>query len=171
MNDESIEIEKNLEKARRLYVDHSRVMSMDKTFSSLLSAYGHEIENSRVLMTALGLPELCSYCATEIPGGGCCGSHIATWYDPIVLLLNLLMDVEIQDKSYYKNCCRFLGREGCTLKARYHFCVNYLCPRIYKALDEEAVSRLKAQSGAELFLGWKLECYLLDRFSKMGLSF
>ena len=171
LSEELLEVEKRVQLAKRLYSAHASKLLLDKGFCSLLKAYSREIEKSKRLMVEVGLPGLCSYCATKIPGGGCCGSHIATWYDPLVLLLNLFMDVEIPDKSYYKDSCRFLGKEGCALKARYHFCVNYLCKRIHEHLDEEKVSWLKAQSGAELFLAWKLELYLMDFFSKEGLIF
>ncbi len=171
LNGELLEVEKNVQWARRLHEGYAQILLEDREFCALLASYSTEIERSRALMEELGLPGLCSYCATKIQGGGCCGSHIATWYDPIVLLLNLLMSVEIPEKSYYEDSCRFLGRDGCSLKARYHFCVNYLCTRIYQHLHENALTRLKSQSGRELFLSWQLELFLMDFFSKRGANF
>ena len=171
MTRELLEVEKNVHLARKLHAKYARILLEDGEFSVLLASYSTEIERSWALMEELGLPGLCSYCATKIQGGGCCGSHIATWYDPLVLLLNLLMSIEIQDKSYYADSCRFLGRDGCSLKARYHFCVNYLCTRIFQHLGEDDLLRLKSQSGRELFLSWRLELFLMDFFSKKGVTY
>ncbi len=166
--DESLLVENSVQQARQLYKDYREKLMSESVFVTLLKNYSSEIERSSRLMVQAGLPDFCGYCATSIPGGGCCGEHIATWYDPHLLLLNMLMGIEIQDKSYYKDSCRFLGRNGCTLKARYHFCVNYLCQRIYEKFDKKAIESLRAQSGKELFACWQLELFLADYFKKNG---
>ncbi len=155
-----------ISKAQMLFQQLSPHLSKHNFFIQNLKKYKKEIQNSSSLMADLKLPELCSYCATKIPGGGCCGEKIASWYDPILLSLNLFMGIKLQTKSYYENSCIFLGKEGCTLKARYHFCVNYLCDHIYKMLDAKDIQLLKAQYGKELFLSWKLEIFIKDYLKK-----
>ncbi len=163
---ESILIENNVKEARRLYEIYKKDLMSDPVFISLLKSYSSEIQKSNKLMEQMGLPGFCAYCAINVPGGGCCGEHIATWYDPFLLLLNMLMGVRIQDKSPYGDSCRFLGENGCTLKARYHFCVNYLCQHIYKRFDKRDIELLRIQSGRELFAGWKLELFLRNYLKK-----
>jgi len=165
---EALYVQQNVDKATELYEKFSKDILGDESFCRLLKDYEQEIEKSWSLMRDLGLPSLCSWCATQVKGGGCCGSHIATWYDPITLLLNLLMGVPLREKSYYEDSCRFLGKDGCTLKARYHFCVNYLCSRIYERFTPESIAKLKAQAGAELYLAWQLELLLRDFFKNRG---
>ncbi len=167
---ESQKVEINVSLARNLYREFAATLFKEPGFIALLSRYAAEIEKSSNVMEEIGLPNICSFCATKIPGGGCCGSSVATWYDPLLLFINLMMDVGLQDDGYYEGCCRFLGRDGCTLKARYHFCVNYLCKRIYDAFDQKAIDLLRAQSGAELFAGWELEVFTRQFFLKQGIT-
>ena len=155
-----------INEAEIIYNKLSPYLSQDNFFIQNLKKYEAEIEKSFKLMNKLELPRLCGYCATKIPGGGCCGEQIATWYDPILLSLNLFMGLRLQTKSYYDNSCIFLGRDGCTLKARYHFCVNYLCSRIYQALDEKDLQLLRSQYGKELFSSWQLEIFIKNLLKK-----
>ena len=166
--DENQRVETSVKEAVTLYKRYANALMKESSFVSLLQKYSDEIHKSSQIMEDIGLPNFCSYCATNIPGGGCCGSHIATWYDPILLLINLLMEVKLQQKSYYEDCCRFLGKQGCTLKARYHFCVNYLCKGIYESFDKTLIDRLRAQSGRELFTGWEVELFIRDFLTQEG---
>ncbi len=149
-----------ISKANELFERYGQRLLKDNYLTERLALLAIEIEKSKNLMSELHVPETCSFCATRVKGGGCCGEQIATWFDPILLLLNLLMGVPLQNKGYYENSCIFLGRDGCTLKARYHFCVNYLCKRLIEMLGENGVNALKRQYGKELFLSWELEVYL-----------
>ncbi len=170
LGDDAFKVQENVTKAETLYRLFSREILSRETFCHLLRDYTSEVDKNRRLMKEVGLPDLCSWCATKVQGGGCCGSHIATWYDPVTLLLNLLMGVKIQNESYYADSCRFLGKDGCTLKARYHFCVNYLCSKILNKFDETTIQRLKQQAGAELFMAWQLEIFLRDFLKKKAVD-
>lgn len=149
-----------ISRAKELFEQYGQGLLKDPCLTDRLELFAAEIEKSKELMSKLNVPGTCSYCATSIKGGGCCGEQVATWFDPVLLLLNLLMGVPLQDKGYYEGSCIFLGKDGCTLKARYHFCVNYLCKRLIEMLGENGVEALRRQYGKELFLSWELEVCL-----------
>lgn len=140
----------------------------DRGMISLLEEYRKQVRKSRLLMEELGLPAVCTHCAVRLPGGGCCGEAIAGWYDPLTLLMNLFYGIEFPKESFYPDSCLFLGKDGCVLVARYHFCVNYLCKRITGSLSQRALSRLMSQSGRELFTAWRLEGMLWEFLRSKG---
>ncbi len=71
----------------------------------------------------------CSACAQD-KAGSCCMQDVEEWYDPILLLINLLMGAKLPNFREIPGHCLFVGRNGCKLVAGYSFCVNYLCPRL-----------------------------------------
>ncbi|HID97591.1 MAG TPA: hypothetical protein EYP57_05310 [Thermodesulfobacteriaceae bacterium] len=150
-------IEQKISRARNLWANHGERLSVLPEVSLLLNRYREELSESRRLMDELGLVALCSTCSSEVDIGGCCGSGIEDWYDEILLLLNLMLDVDIPERRFDRRVCLFLGPEGCRIWARYHFCVNYLCPGIIASLEPRDLALLRAQSGKELFLCWELE--------------
>ncbi len=143
--------------ARDLYERFSSQISGIPGFGRMLRDYRNQIHLSRDVMNELGLPQTCTHCAVSIPGGGCCGPEIAQWYDTLTLLLNLFFQVDFPDEPYYPDSCLFLGKDGCVLLARYHFCVNYLCSRITSKLSAGELGRLTSQSGRELYAAWRME--------------
>ncbi len=143
--------------ARGLYLRFGRDLGEDSRFASLFYRYRESIKTSRQVMDQCGLGHMCAHCATEIPGGGCCGEGIDDWYDELLLLFNLLMEIDLPRERLREEECLFLGPKGCLLSARHHFCVNYLCHRIRGSLFPGLLTRLEAQSGKELFLCWQLE--------------
>ena len=168
MNELETDVRPRILRAREFYDSFSlQILSMSN-MTSLLRGYREEIMKSRLLMEELGLPAICAHCAIHIPGGGCCGPEIASWYDPLTLLMNLLFEIDFPEEPFYPDSCLFLGEGGCILEARYHFCVNYLCGRIATAIPGKALSRLTAQSGRELFTAWHIECILRDFLCSRG---
>jgi hypothetical protein len=157
-----------IERARDLYGRFSPDISALPGFDLLLKDYRRQIHLSREVMEELGLPETCTHCAVNIPGGGCCGPEIAGWYDTLTLLLNLFFRVDFPGRSYYPDSCLFLGKDGCVLQARYHFCVNYLCSRITATLPAPDLERLTTQSGRELYAAWRLEGILREFLFSRG---
>ncbi len=157
---DEIPIHTKIDRAYRLFDRIEQALRSDKEFSTLLDNYERSIDLSHKVMKELRLDRCCAFCATRIPGGGCCGKGIENWYDVYTLLLNLFLGVTIPTKRLGTNDCLFLGSGGCRLKARFHFCVNYLCSRITNRLDPQELLKLTAQSGTELFLAWQLESIL-----------
>ncbi len=169
MNDINEKVKSTIRKAEDLYGRYSRDILEIPGFSGLLKDYRRQIEKSKRIMEELGLPDICTYCAVHLPGGGCCGEEIASWYDPVTLLFNLFFEIEFPQKPYYQDSCLFLARDGCMLLARYHFCVNYLCSRITTTISPNELSRLVRQSGRELYAAWRLEVILRQFFHAAGL--
>lgn len=157
---DELPIHVKIESAYRLFNRIEQELRSDKEFSRLLKDYERSIELSQRIMRELKLDRDCAFCATQVPGGGCCGRGIEDWYDIYTLLLNLFLGTAIPTKRLDPNDCLFLGPSGCKLRARFHFCVNYLCPRITKRLNPQELLELTTQSGAELFLAWRLESIL-----------
>jgi hypothetical protein len=158
-----LSIEEKIALAGCLWKEHGRGLAADSEIDRLLGLYRNEISRSYELMERLGVVTECAMCATQVPGGGCCGAGIEDWYDEFVLLLNLLLGRKIPTERLGEKDCMFLGPAGCQLFARHHFCVNYLCPRITDLLSPAELSDLRAQSGKELFLCWELERILRTR--------
>ncbi len=170
MKDANKDVFSKIETAKGLYDRFAQALREIPDFCILLEDYRKEIGQSRCMMEELGLPEICSHCAVFVPGGGCCGTEIATWYDPFTLLINLFWGIDFPTRPYYKDSCLFLAKDGCMLMARYHFCVNYLCHRITSVLSEEDLAKLTSQSGRELYIGWRLEVFLEEFFHSRGVS-
>ncbi len=153
-----LSIEEKIALAEYLWEKHGKDLAVDSEINRLLGLYRKEISRSYELMEKLGVVTECAMCATEVPGGGCCGAGIEDWYDEFVLLLNLLLERKIPtERRLGKKDCLFLGPTGCQLFARHHFCINYLCSRITDLLSPAELTALRAQSGKELFLCWQLE--------------
>jgi len=164
------EVLSKIDLAQYLFQEFGDKIAQAPGFRGLLYDYKAGIRQSRQVMDELALPAICTDCAVNAPGGGCCGPFVAGWYDPITLLLNLFFDVKFPAEPFYPNSCLFLGEHGCLLSARHHFCVNYLCGRITETVSSEELSRLTAQSGRELFLAWQLEAMIRDLLCSKGMA-
>ncbi len=158
----------NIRRAGELYDRFSHGILSADGIMSLFEEHRKQVGKSRLVMKELGLPAICTHCAVRIPGGGCCGEEIAGWYDPLTLLMNLFYGIDFPKEPVYPDSCLFLGKDGCVLEARFHFCVNYLCKRITGTLSQQALSRLTSQSGRELFAAWRLEGMLREFLYSRG---
>nr|HDN00208.1 hypothetical protein [Deltaproteobacteria bacterium] len=163
-------IEEKIDLAKYLWKKYGKDLVLDSEIGRLLALYRNEILKSYKLMEIFGLVNECAICATEIPGGGCCGAGIEDWYDEFILLLNLLLKTKIPTERLGIKDCLFLGPRGCQLFARHHFCVNYLCSQITGVLSPTQLSDLRSQSGKELFLCWELELILRKRLNNLGVG-
>ncbi len=156
-----------IEIAREVHKTFGSILLEDKDISSLFRKYDQEIKNTQHLMWNIGLVSICGHCAAHNPGGSCCGKGIDEWYEVTNFLFNLILGREIVIDPPDSSDCLFLGPEGCRLWARHHFCVNYLCHRIYEHLPDKDVRRLQAQAGSELFLCWELERAVTHRLHNL----
>ncbi len=50
-----------------------------------------------------------------------------------------------------------LEATGCKLRARYYYCVHYLCPALQTTLKADAKEALVSAVGKELAAGWGIE--------------
>lgn len=152
-----LSIEEKIALAEYLWEKYGTYIAADREINQLLGLYKKVILRSHELMEKFGVVAGCTICATQVPGGGCCGAGIEDWYDEFMLLLNLLLEKKIPTERLGEKDCLFLGPTGCQLFARHHFCINYLCSRITDLLSPAELIALSAQSGKEIFLCWQLE--------------
>ena len=158
-----ISIKEKIKTAREMWSMHGDALMADTGVHASLEDLKAAIEQSWTLMKKLRVVEGCGTCATVKPGGGCCGAGIENWYDPYVLLMNLMLGREIPDQRPDKTSCLFLGPTGCRLIARFHFCIDYLCHDIKERLSQTDMEKLCAQNGREIYMGWQLENILRER--------
>lgn len=125
---------------------------------SLLDAYDAAIRHTQKIMRDTGAAAACSRCAAE--RGSCCFQEVETWYDPMLLFINLLLNVDLPKSRRHPNQCLFLGPEGCRLRARYSFCLNYFCPTLQEQMDPDLMHAVRRAVGRELLAGWELERFL-----------
>lgn len=136
---------------------------------SLLKEYADALAASRQVMQRSGMADICSACASEVPGG-CCFRGVEDWYDPVLLLINILLGAELPDEEAVSDNCMFLGEKGCRIPARYHFCVNYLCGRLWRGIDPAMMREAAAATGRELSSGAELEYALRRLIYSKGLD-
>ena len=118
-------IQQEIEKANYLYERYGRILLEDQDMLFLINRYRESIRESYLTMKAFGVIEACSSCA-GVKTSGCCFSGVEDWYDPYLLLINLLLGREIPRKNDFPESCLFVGEQGCKLMARHSFCVNFL---------------------------------------------
>ncbi len=162
-----VTIEDKIEEAETIWREHGSILMEDLHLRSALKELEAAIEESWCLMRRLNVVESCSICATEVSKGGCCGAGIEDWYDSHVLLINLMLGQEIPQNRIDENGCLFLGPKGCMLKARFHFCINYLCHHIKQKLSERDLRLLKAQNGREIYSGWMVENIIREKLAEI----
>ena len=102
-------------------------------------------------MASVGVMDECRDCEDR-EGGSCCGAGLENKYNGVLLLINLLLDIEIPQKSRKPSSCFFLGGEACQLLARHVICVNYLCKKITDRIDPKRIAVLREIEGTELEL-------------------
>jgi hypothetical protein len=144
-----------VEDASRLYHEKRESMLAMPGMRRLLDRYDGAIENTQETMRQAGVADICGLCAKET--GSCCFQEVETWYDPMLLLINLLLDADLPRSRQIPGQCLFLGDKGCRLRARYAFCLNYFCPHLKIRLGSGAMNIMLAAVGQELAAGWELE--------------
>jgi hypothetical protein len=121
----------------------------DPLIHDLLSKLRDCIENTNQSMLTLGVVAECKNCE-EKEGGSCCGSGIENKYEAVLLLINLLLGDSLENEEPSGSSCYFLGKKGCTLRARHVLCVNYICQKLQKKLNREELIALQTCAGEEL---------------------
>jgi hypothetical protein len=124
----------------------------------LVEPYREAIYKTRRMMEECRMGARCAVCADQV--GSCCFEEVSGWYDPVLLLMNLLLGVPLPEERLLKGHCFFVGERGCRLLARHSFCVNYLCPDLKSSLGPSLCSRFSSVAGEEIRSGWELEKFI-----------
>jgi hypothetical protein len=144
-------------------------MLADADLKTMLDAYTGAIEGTQRAMAVTGVVAGCTDCAGKKPGG-CCFQGVEEWYDPVLLLINFLLGVDIPDTPVVPGGCLFAGPRGCQLRARYSFCINYLCPAIQEFLSEDETAALLKAAGEELGKGLEMEKKVIQWLRENGIT-
>ncbi|GLI35367.1 hypothetical protein [Desulforhabdus amnigena] len=145
----SLPIEEKIRYARELFDRGGETLLREPSVTKLLAILDRNIAASQEAMVRFGIVDACRHCEEE-EGGSCCGAGIENRYNPILLLMNLLMSRDLPEKRQWENSCFFLGENGCRLKARHILCINYLCLRVQKMLPPNDLIALQTITGEEM---------------------
>jgi len=157
-------IVREIHRGKALFTRYGDTLRKEEKVVGLLDKYRQAIEGTRTSMSRMGITEACTACA--VAKGSCCFAGVEGWYDPILLLMNLLLGVEVPTHGEIEGTCLFVGQHGCKLLARHSFCVNYLCPSLKSLLGESSVNRFLMEAGEEIHWGWELERLLRNWVAK-----
>lgn len=146
-------IAQEINKAKAFYDAHGSGLKEDQKVQRLLEDYRKAIARTDQAMAEGGVLKACARCA-QGPSGSCCFEGVEDWYDPVLLLINLLLDVPLPSQREIPEACFFVGQAGCKLRGRYAFCVNFLCPKLSAGIKN---GKLLRATGDELLRGWELE--------------
>jgi hypothetical protein len=146
-------ISQEITKAKAFYDAHGSALRNDQEVQGLLEKYREAIARTYSAMAEEGVLNACSQCA-QGPSASCCFEGVEDWYDPVLLLINLLLDVHLPSQREIPEACFFVGQGGCKLRGRYAFCVNFLCPALGAGMKN---GKLLAATGEELLCAWELE--------------
>ena len=146
-------IVQEIEKAKAFYGAYGSGLREDQEVHRLLESYRKAIARTDQAMAEGGVQKACAQCA-QGPSGSCCFEGVEDWYDPVLLLINLLLDVPLPSQREIPKACFFVGQDGCKLLGRYAFCVNFLCPNLGTGMKD---GKLLRATGNELLHGWELE--------------
>jgi len=163
-------VEELIHSAKKLFADHGDSLLKDEAVRAHLSEYQDKITATNRMMQHSEIVSCCSVCAQDT-AGSCCMRDVEEWYDPILLLINLLMGAELPNFREIPGHCLFVGNNGCKLVARYSFCVNYLCPRLKDLLGTSQTEHLTAVAGEELYSGWTAEKSIRQWLSSHSVEF
>ena len=158
MKNESLKgyILSEIAEAERLYASHGAAIARDGELARLLSVYNETIPRRETLMEEMGVGAACAVCASG-EKGSCCFPGIERGYERVLLLINLLMGCSLPRSPHVPDSCLFVGAAGCTLKARYYFCLHYFCPHLQTLLGSGPIQKVLTAVGEELSAGWDLE--------------
>jgi hypothetical protein len=146
-------VAQEINKAKAFHDAHGIALREDERVHELLENYRKAIARTYQAMAEEGVLKACSQCA-QGPSGSCCFEGVEDWYEPVLLLINLLLDVPLPSQREIPKACFFVGQGGCKLRGRYAFCVNFLCPNLSTEVKN---GKLLRTTGEELLCGWELE--------------
>ncbi len=149
-----------IRRAKEIYREHGAALLEAPSIAPVLDRYRDLVGQTQSAMHRFGVVSGCTRCAQE-DHGSCCFEGIEDGYGISLLLVNLLMGCDIPEEKEIPGSCLFVGGEGCKLKARFYFCLHYLCPRLREALGGDGSKKLLQILGKELQGGWEIEMEVL----------
>ena len=155
-------LQREIYRAQTLCARFGSALGTDCDVQAALNGYREAISKTRGLMLDVGVEAGCRRCAEE-NNGSCCFHSMEEHIEHMLLLINLLWGEDLPGKREVPDHCWFLGRHGCKLFARYHFCVNYFCADLKSRLLPAQWKTLLATVGTELSAGWHAE-HVLGRW-------
>ena len=144
------DVSSKMENARRLHREFGGRLRADREIQEGLNRLVLLERKVTEAMRSMGMVELCAECGAR-PAGGCCSAKMANETDAMLLLINLSAGFEVSRKRDDDYECCFLGPEGCSLRFKPFYCLNYLCRRIYAAGSSEQIGEV--QRATAEFLG------------------
>ncbi len=160
-------IEEKIAWAVEYYRQRGDRLRKDPRIDRLLTELQSALTASHQSMDKAGVVAACRDCE-QLAGGSCCGAGIEDRYDPITLLINLLLGAQLPMSRQATDSCLFLGTEGCQLPARDVICVNYLCREVSAVIDPKRLTNLRAAEGRELETLFALHQYLHRQLQKLA---
>jgi hypothetical protein len=145
--------------AYHLHKIFGHALLQDEKVRALLGLLDQHIEATQKALVASGVIKECADCAVN-GEGTCCGKRTGYKYDSVLLLVNLLLGKTIPLQSQDPHACYFLTQEGCILRARHVICVNFLCPRLSKNIQQEMLIHVQNAAGEELDTLFLVEEYI-----------
>ena len=139
------DLSSKMENARRLHRELHDWLRTDREIQEGLERLVRLERELAKTMRSMGMFELCAECGART-AGGCCSAKMANEADSMLLLINLSAGFEVSRKRDDDSECCFLGPEGCSLKFKPIYCLNYLCRRIYAAGSSEQLACVQGAS-------------------------
>lgn len=155
MSKPQIDRESALERAFQLRSRFGPVLPDDRILRTLYSKYVETISRTDSLMEKTGVVAACARCAQQ--RGSCCFEGMDQSYDTLLLYTNMLMGADFSITPHFPENCCFVGKDGCRLKARFSFCLNYFCPDLHASLGERTIEEIQREIGKQLLAGWEFE--------------
>lgn len=152
-------ISKKIALAYDLQSHYGQFLLQDEKIKTLLIQLDENVEATWKEMEIIGVVKECTECALN-GGGSCCGAGMEKNYDSVLLFINLMLGKILPSEGYDSHSCYFLSGQGCVLRARQVICVNYLCQRISKNIQQDKLIRLQKIAGEELKTLFLLEEYI-----------
>ena len=140
------DVSSKIENAHRLHRELGARLRADQEIQKSLGRLLQLEKKVAEAMRSMGMFELCAECGDQ-PAGGCCSAKMANETDSMLLLINLITGFEVSRKRDDGYECCFLGSEGCSLKFKPFYCLNYLCRQVYTDSSSEQIDRLQDATG------------------------
>jgi hypothetical protein len=149
-------IAQRIDRARELHRLHGQQLLAHQKIRACLERYRRALAVTDELMHRTGVRAACARCAAEVPGG-CCFDGMDQGYDPVHLLINLLLGSPLPERAIVDGCCHFVGAEGCRIVACHPYCIDYFCGPLKQALGRACLDHLQRVVEAQITLGWDVE--------------
>lgn len=155
-----------LKKAEQLAAVYGKHLLQGEEVQAQLIVVNEKVLSLDAHMTVMAMGKTCTRCAVT-PQGGCCSVYMGNENtDALQQLMNILAGVDVALVCDNGVECCFLGPEGCILRFKPIFCLNYLCGRIQKESDSNDLRQLEQKTGALLTAQSHFE-QLLIRFLQL----